>query len=110
MLRDAYDDSVSAGATLEETLRTKERAARALVSGGSLASISRNGASHSNAFGPGNITTADLAEAWEELLTLFEVIFADGTYTTDADIKAEMLRRLVPCNEFTKDFTGLHCA
>ncbi len=109
MLDDAYDDSVSAVTTLREQLRAKERVAGSLVAGGSLSSISRNAASHSYAFGRGNITPADIAEGWRTLIDLYDLVLATAADITDAAVKAEMLLRLQPCNEFTKDFSGL-CA
>lgn len=108
LLEDAYDDSVAASANLRDTLRSKERAAGATVAGGSLASISRNGASHSYAFGKGTVSTSDMARGYRTLIDLYDVILDGEVYTTDPDIKAEMMRRLVPCNEFTKDFTCLN--
>ncbi len=111
MLDDAYDDSVSTGTTMREQLRAKERAAGSLVAGGSLSSISRNSASHSYAPpGRGNVTPNDLADGWRNLIDLYDVVLATATDTTDGAVKGEMLLRLQPCNEFTKDFTGLHCA
>lgn len=109
MLDDAYDDSVSSASTLRDTMRAKERAAGALVAGGSIANISRNNASHSHAFGRGNITTLEIAKAWRELIDLFDVVSASSDYSsaTDEEKKAEMMRRLIPVKEFFKDYTCL---
>lgn len=109
MLDDAYDDAVAGAETLRNQLRTNERAAGLLVSGGSLSSVSRNAASHSYAFGRGNITPADIARGWRTLIDCYDLAVATATDTTDAAVKAEMLRRLQPVNEFTMDFGGLNC-
>jgi hypothetical protein len=107
MLDDAYDDSLSAGVTLREQLRTKERAAGALISGGSLASVSKNSASQSSAFGRGNVTTAEIARGWRVLIDCYDTTANALASTDDAAIKSEMMLRLQPVNEFTKDFTTL---
>ncbi len=111
MLDDAYDDSVSSASTLREQLRAKERAAGTLVAGGSLSSISRNNASHSYAPpGRGNVSPSEIADGWRTLIDLYDTVISTATATDDASVKSEMLLRLQPCNEFTKSFTGLHCA
>lgn len=107
MLDDAYDDAVSGSTSLRDQLRAKERAAGSLVAGGSLASISRNSASHSYAFGRGNISPADIARGWRILIDLFDAVLTNATDASDIAVKAEMLQRLQPVNEFTKDFTLL---
>ena len=110
MLDDAYEDAIAASLTLREKLRANERAAGSLVSGGSLSSISRNQSSHSYAFGRGNVTPADLARGWRTLIDAYDLVLSTATDTTDDAVKAEMMRRLQPVNEFTKDFATLHCS
>lgn len=111
MLEDAWDAAPEGAATLREQLRSFERASGLVVSGGSLASISKNSSSHSYAFGPGNITPKEVANTWRELIDLFDGIFAARTDAagdaTDEAVYAEMNRRLVACVEFTKDFSGV---
>lgn len=110
MLEDAWDAAPETAASLREQLRANERAAGLVVSGGSLSSISKNASSHSYAFGSGNITPKEIANVWRELIDLFDLIFASRTTaggdTTDEAVYAEMNRRLIPCVEFTKDFSG----
>lgn len=110
MLEDAWDAAPNGDATLRETLRSNERAAGLVVSGGSLSSISKNQSSHSYAFGSGTISPVEVANTWRELIDLFDGIFNEGNLTTDDLIYPEMMRRLVPVREFVKDFSGLHCA
>lgn len=109
MLEDAWDAAPEGALTLREQLRAYERAAGSVVSGGSLASISKNTSSHSYAFGNGNITATEVANTWRELIDLFDLLLASFTEAaieaTDATIYPEMMRRLVPLNSFTKDFT-----
>lgn len=112
MLDDAYDDAQDNALTLREQLRANERAAGSLLSGGSLASVSKNSASHSFAYGRGNITIAEIARGWRTLIDAYDQIVisftAAGLATNDASIIAEMRLRLQPIREFTKDFTGLY--
>jgi hypothetical protein len=111
MLDDAYDDAQDAALTLREQLRASERAAGSLLSGGSLASVSKNSASHSYAYGRGNITAAETARGWRILIDTYDQVIAAfgvaGLATNDASVVAEMRLRLQPIREFTKDYTGL---
>lgn len=111
MLDDAWDDR--AELTLREKLRANERAAGAMLSAGSLASVSKNSASQSFAYGRGNVTVAEIARGWRELITCFDQVFtsfnAAGLATDDATIVVEMRARIQPVREFTKDFSGLFC-
>jgi len=113
MLEDAWDAAPEGAHTLREQLRANERAAGLIVSGGSLSSVSKNQSSHSYAFGSGNITATEIANVWRELIDLYDLLVASFTTaalaTDDDTIYAEMKLRLVARNEFTKDFTGLHC-
>lgn len=110
-LDDAYDDAQAATVTLREQLRLNERAAGALLAGGSLSSVSKNSASQSYAFGRGQVTTADLARGWRDLIDLYDRVFAAfstaGSSTADSAVVAEMRLRLQPVREFTKDFSRL---
>ena len=111
MLDDAWDDR--AELTLREKLRANERAAGAMLSAGSLASVSKNSASQSFAYGRGNVTVAEIARGWRELITCFDQVFTSfntaGLATDDATIVVEMRARIQPVREFTKDFSGLLC-
>lgn len=109
MLDDAFDESVDSGATLRVKLREKERAAEALIAGGSLSSISKNQSSHTYAFGRGNITPLEIVRGWRLLINVYDKVLETASDVTDAAVKAEMMRKLQPVNEFTKDFQGLHC-
>jgi len=115
MLEDAWDEAPDGALTLREQLRANERAAGRAVSGGAIASISKNSSSHSySQGGNGNITPTEVANVWRNLIDLFDGIsdayVAAGLAAEDVDIYPEMKRRLVPVREFTKDFTGVHCA
>lgn len=112
MLDDAYDQATIGDLPrpLREQLRANEATAGALVSAGSLSSVSKNAASHSYAFGYGQVTTAELARGWRTLIDLFDSTATDLASSVDATIKAEMMRRLQPIREFTKDFTCLNYA
>jgi len=110
MLDDAFDDASSAATPLRTQLRLNERAAGSLVSGGSLASVSKNSASQSYAFGRGNVTPAEIARGWRILIDCFDVTSTDLASTDDTVIKVEMQLRLQPIYEFTKDFSGLTLA
>jgi hypothetical protein len=111
MLDDAWDDSQAEAVTLREKLRANERLAGTLVSGGSLSSVSKNSASQSFAFGRGNVTALEIARGWRMLITIFDQVYtsfaAAGETNTDTAVATEMRRRLVPCREFTNDFSGL---
>jgi hypothetical protein len=107
ILDDAYDDSVSEAVTLREKLRYNERAIGALISAGSISSVSKNSASQTIAYGAGNLTTAEVARAWRVLIDCHDAVAADASKNTDLLIKSEMMRRLTAVREFTKDFTGL---
>ena len=111
MLDDAWDDSQAEAVTLREKLRANERLAGTLVSGGSLSSVSKNSASQSFAFGRGNVTALEIARGWRTLITIFDQVYtsfaAAGETNTDTTVATEMRRRLVPCREFTNDFSGL---
>ena len=91
--------------------RANERAAGALVSGGSLASVSKNSASQSFAFGRGNVTGVEIARGWRILITHYDQVATSyataGLATDDATVVIEMRQRLTPCREFTKDFSSL---
>ena len=95
MLDDAYDDSQAAAITLREQLRLNERAAGRLSSGGSLASVSKNSASHSFAYGRGTVTAIEVARGWRELIDCHDLTAAALSSTDDAAIKAEMLLRQI---------------
>jgi hypothetical protein len=115
MLEDAWDAAPEGALTLREQLRTNERAAGLVVSGGSLSSVSKNASSHSYAFGAGTITPLEIANAWRDLINLYDILFDSYTTaaldTSDEAIYAEMRRRLLtPLSEFTKDYTSLNCA
>ena len=107
MLEDAWDDAPVGTLTLRGQLRANERAAGLVVSGGSLSSISKNSSSHSYAFGSGNITATEVANTWRELIDLFDLVLASLSATDDEEVYAEMMRRLQPCVEFTKDFSAM---
>lgn len=112
MLDDAYDAATLGDLPkpLREQLRENETAAGRLVSAGSLSSVSKNSASQSYAFGYGHLTAVEIARAWRTLIDLFDSTATDLSSSVDATIKAEMMRRLVPIREFTKDFTCLNYA
>ena len=107
MLDDAFDDALATSTPLRDTLRANERATGNLISGGSLASVSKNSASQSYAFGRGNITPAEIARGWRVLIDCFDTTAAALVSTDDAAIKAEMMLRLQPVLEYVKDFVGL---
>lgn len=111
MLEDAWDAAPDGALTLRVQLRDMERAAGLVVSGGSLASISKNSSSHSYAFGMGNITAKEIANTYRELIDLYDGLLAAygsaSLDTSDETIYAEMMRRLVPVNNFTKDYAGV---
>ncbi len=103
LLDDAWDAAPLGDDTLRDTLRALEKTAGAAVAGGNPSSISKNSASVAYSFGVGSFTPADVALVWRELIDLFDVVAANNT--GDDAIYAEMMRRLVPCVEFTKDFS-----
>ena len=102
-----YSDAVSASVALREQLRANERAAGQLISGGSLASVSKNSASQSYAFGRGNVTPAEIERGWRILIDCYDTTAAALSSSVDSEIKAEMLLRLQPVNEFRKDFSNM---
>ena len=111
MLDDAWDAAPEGALTLREQLRTNERAAGLVVSGGSLSSVSKNNASQSYAFGSGNITATEIANTWRDLIDLYDWVFDARTtagFNTDDDaVYPEMRRRLVAIREFAQDFSTL---
>ena len=113
MLDDAWDAAPEGALTLREQLRTNERAAGLVVSGGSLSSVSKNNASQSYAFGSGNITATEIANVWRELIDLYDLVFDSRTTasgdTSDESVYPEMKRRLVAIQEFTQDFSTIGC-
>lgn len=113
MLEDAWDAAPEGALTLREQLRAYELAAGLVISGGSLSSISKNQSNHSYAFGSGNITAKEVANVWRELIDLYDLLVnsyeAAALDVSDETIYPEMMRRLVPINSFTTDFTGI-CA
>lgn len=111
MLDDAWDSSIENATPLRDTLRNFERTAGTLVSGGSLASVSKNSTSQTYAFGTGQLTTAEVARGWRKLIDLYDrkatALAAAALSTTDASLRTEMMLSLEPIREFKKDFSFL---
>ena len=112
LLDDARENAVLNGKTLREELRANERSVGALLSGGSLASVSKNSSSQSYAYGGGNLTTADVARAWRDLINCFDgskaaLIAAGETDPSDDLVASEMVERIQPEYAATLDMTSL---
>ena len=107
MLDDAWDDAPEGAATLRETLRTRERSARANLAQGQIASVGKNSANTSFAYGTGVVTLADIARGWRHLIDLYDSVSTVLATTDEELLIVEMRSRLVACREFTKDFTLL---
>lgn len=112
LLRSAQAAATAQSLTLLEALAAAETAVGELIAGGQISNVSKNSASQSYAFGSGNLTTSAVAEAWSELILLFErckdCLSAAGSDTSDASVAAEMAARLRPQHATRPDLTLLH--
>ncbi len=113
LLDDAKDAAPQGGLTLRESLRNAEKSVGELVANGSIANVSKNASSHSYAFsGAGSLTTAEVARAWRQLITLHDdclasFVAAGTSEPTDAELHAEMMARLRPVYRTRLDLTLL---
>ncbi len=116
LLDDAWDSAPETASTLRDELRRYETAVGALLSGGSIQSVGKNSANQSYAYtGNGTLTTAEVARAWRDLISLFDrcqqVLITAGTESpTDDEIYAEMKARLRPVYQTRGDYRNLRCA
>lgn len=97
-MEDAWDSAPASVNTYRDELRRLEREVGLLVSKGALSSASKNSASQSYASGQGNLTTADVARAWRDLINLFDrchqlLIDAGTASPTDDEIYFQMRAR-----------------
>ena len=97
MLEDAWDNAGDGANTLRAELRINEKAVGSLIASGQIQSVGKNSASQSYAFGTGALTLPQLAEAWRDLINLFDTCagIVDSPATDDS-IYAEMTARLRP--------------
>lgn len=107
MLDDAWDAALAAvvedaDPDLRAKLRANETIARKNVASGALASVSANG--RTTQFSTAGSSGEEICEGWRDLVDLYDAIEAD--YETEAEIKAEMMARLVPVTEFENDYSG----
>ena len=112
MLEDAWDNAPEDGDTLREELRKNERAVGELISAGSIQSVSKNSTSQSYAFsGGGQLTTAEVARGWRDLLNLFDrcsnILLANSVSASDENVHAEMVWRLQPVYVTRPDISNL---
>jgi hypothetical protein len=110
MLDDAWDAALAAVVgEAEPDLRTKlrayETAARKNVASGALASVSANG--RTTAFSTNGAQGQDITEGWRDLVDLYDKIKAELSSNDDAEIKTEMMARLVPVTEWENDYSGV---
>jgi len=110
MLDDAWDAAVAAVvADAEPSLRPKLRAnetiAREAIASGSLASVSANG--RTTQFSTGGVQQESIAEAWRDLVDLYDKIKVELASTDDEEIKTEMMARLIPITEWENDYSGV---
>jgi hypothetical protein len=112
MLEDAWDNRAGNGRTLREELRACERIVGLLLTAGSLSSVSKNSASQSYAFsGIGSLSTADVARAWRDLITLHDAsqaaLQAASLTSDDSAIYAEMCLRCFPTYATEQNLSSL---
>lgn len=109
-LRKAYS-LVGGGTTLLEVLTDAGFAQLDVSSGGQIVAFtSSNG--KTVAFARGNVTPDDWVELFSDLLDLYDtanavLISGGATSPTDAQIYAEMMRRLKPVRSYHNDFSDL---
>lgn len=133
-LENAWDAAPNAANTLRQQLRVYEVAATNLFSGGSIGSVSKNSTSQSyRGPGLGSYTPVQIANAWRNLINLFEqqkcetdAVYAAATaippqqwavpflvkfptYAEDPDpaVYCLMTKQLLPVNEYQTDLTVL---
>ena len=107
-LDDAWDESRKLG-SLRKTLRSFEKQAREVVSGGSVSNIAANGRSTAfSLYGPGGITPSELVDLWRELVDLFDAVKASlGEGATEQSIKDSMMESLRRVTESYPDLSYL---
>ena len=113
---DAWDAAPEATNTFRQQIRDFEKLSGRLVSAGSLGSVSKNSSSQTFApYNGGNLTQAEIARAWRELINLFDRIkaafIADSVAApTDEQIYAEGVSQLSnPVTETRPDFSESRC-
>ncbi len=108
-LDDAWDKSLALKKTLRDVLREYESAARLVIAGGSLSSVSANG--RSSQFSDKGTSPDDWVSIWRELIDLHDEIKAALTEAsvafTDERIKDEMMASaaLQECNVAYPDYS-----
>lgn len=110
MLDDAWDAALAAAEEpsepdLRSQLRSNETTARKNVASGALASVSANG--RTTQFSTNGAQGQDITESWRDLVDLYDKIRAELESTDDAEIKTEMMARLVPVTEWENDYSGV---
>lgn len=109
---DAWDAAPEAANTFRGQLRAFETDVGRLVSKGSVSSFSKNSLTTSFAATPGNLTQADIARAWRDLINLFDSCHTDlvnaGTAApTDEQVYAEGKSYLIESpTECATDFSA----
>ena len=140
-LEDAWDNAKAATPpNLRAELRRQEKAARLLVSGGSLAMVEANGRRSQFAdYGAGQVTAQELVDGWRELIDQYDrsknflnfcatygldpadtelqdspislpPAVQNPTPPTDATIFAWMMDHLIPITEARSDYSSLRIA
>ena len=111
MLDDAAEAATTDAVALRAALRTCEKEIGELIRTGQIASVGKNSANQSYAFGASALTLPAIAEGWRDLINLFdrcsEVVVADGQAATDPNILAEMRARCRPIYSTRPDLTNL---
>lgn len=110
MLDDAWDAALAAVVgeaepNLRAQLRSNETSARKNIASGSIASLSANG--RTTQFSTQGVQQDALAESWRDLVDLYDKVKAELASNDDAEIKTEMMARLVPATEWQADYSGV---
>lgn len=119
-LDDAWDAAPADANTFRTELRKFETAARSMTMGGAISSVSKNSTSQSyRGPGVGSYTLVQIADAWRDLINLFDITKArideliaddntDFTDSSDETVYAQMKNQLRVITEYSPNMTDLY--